>query len=100
MLGWRLKEIEEEERILLIRKKILDTEQRVAAQRQALEGYGNAVLKTVADVVHQQSASIDVEALPARKCTLGKESWLKVPDPSYYKGSGQREFTDWIQKVE
>ena len=97
----RLKEIEEEERVLLIRRKILDAERRVAAQRQALEGDGNTVTPTtVAGVVHQQSTSMDVEALPARKCTLGEESQLKVPDPPYYKGSGQREFTDWIRKVE
>ena len=96
-----LKKIEEKERVLLTRRKILDVKQRVATQRQALEGNGNIVTPTtVTSIVHQQSASMDVKVLPAQKCTLGEESRLKVPDPPYYKGSGQREFTDWIQKVE
>ena len=89
MLERRLKKIKEKERVLLIRRKILDAEQCVAAQRQVLEGDGNTVTSMiVARIVHQRSASMDIKALPAWKRTLGKKSWLKVPDPPYYKGIG------------
>ena len=88
-LEQRLEEIKEEERILLIRRKILDAERRVAAQRQVLEDNGNTIIPTtVAGIVHQQSVSMDVEALPAWKRTLGKKNQLKVLDPPYYKGLG------------